>query len=123
MHRMDEGADVVYGERGVRQGETWFKRATASLVYRLLDEPLVEIEIPRDTGEYRLLSRRVLAVLNATPEHDRFNSRHGELDRPPLDTGPLRSRAATFPSCELAPRVRLRDAVVRPRSEPTHWRN
>jgi glycosyltransferase involved in cell wall biosynthesis len=71
MHRMDEGADVVYGQREVRQGETWFKRATASLFYRLL-ERLVEIEIPRDTGDFRLLSRRALTILNAMPEHDRF---------------------------------------------------
>jgi dolichol-phosphate mannosyltransferase len=71
MLRMDEGADVVYGQREVRQGETWFKRATASLFYCLL-ERLVEIEIPRDTGDFRLLSRRALSVLNAMPEHDRF---------------------------------------------------
>jgi dolichol-phosphate mannosyltransferase len=45
MDRMDEGADVVYGQREVRQGETWFKRVTAGLFYRLL-ERLVEIEIP-----------------------------------------------------------------------------
>jgi polyisoprenyl-phosphate glycosyltransferase len=71
MDRMDEGADVVYGQREVRRGETWFKRATASLFYRLL-ERLVEIEIPRDTGDFRLLSRRAVTVLNAMPEHDRF---------------------------------------------------
>jgi dolichol-phosphate mannosyltransferase len=71
MRRMDEGADVVYGQRETRQGETWFKRATANLFYRLL-ERLVEIEIPRDTGDFRLLSRRALSILNAMPEHDRF---------------------------------------------------
>jgi polyisoprenyl-phosphate glycosyltransferase len=68
---MDDGADVVYGQRKVRRGETWFKRATARLFYRLL-ERLVEIEIPRDTGDFRLLSRRAVTVLNAMPEHDRF---------------------------------------------------
>jgi polyisoprenyl-phosphate glycosyltransferase len=71
MHQMDEGADVVYGQREVRQGETWFKRATANLFYRLL-ERLVDIEIPRNTGDFRLLSRRALTILNAMPEHDRF---------------------------------------------------
>ena len=71
MQRMDEGADVVYGQREIRQGEGWFKRMTASLFYRILGH-LVEIEIPRDAGDFRLLSRRALKILNAMPEHDRF---------------------------------------------------
>jgi glycosyltransferase involved in cell wall biosynthesis len=71
LRRMDEGADVVYGQRESRLGETWFKRATADLFYRLLAR-LVELEIPRDTGDFRLLSRRALTVLNSMPEHDRF---------------------------------------------------
>jgi polyisoprenyl-phosphate glycosyltransferase len=71
MRRMDEGADVIYGQREVRQGETWFKRTTASLFYQLLQK-LVEIEIPRDAGDFRLMSRRALSVLNTMPERDRF---------------------------------------------------
>jgi glycosyltransferase involved in cell wall biosynthesis len=71
MHRMDEGADVVYGQREIRQGEHWFKRTTASLFYRILGH-LIEIEIPRDAGDFRLLSRRAVEVLNSMPEHDRF---------------------------------------------------
>jgi polyisoprenyl-phosphate glycosyltransferase len=71
MQRMDEGADVVYGQREIRQGEGWFKRMTASLFYRILGR-LVEIEIPRDAGDFRLLSWRALEVLNTMPEHDRF---------------------------------------------------
>ena len=71
MQRMDEGADVVYGKREIRQGEGWFKRMTASLFYRMLGQ-LIEIEIPRDAGDFRLLSRRALEVLNSMPEHDRF---------------------------------------------------
>ena len=71
MRAMDEGADVVYGQRAARQGETWFKRASASLFYSLLQR-LVEIEIPRDTGDFRLMSRRALSVLNTMPERDRF---------------------------------------------------
>lgn len=71
MCRMDEGADIVYGQREIRQGETWFKRATASFFYLLLQR-LVEIDIPRDTGDFRLISRRALSVLNTMPERDRF---------------------------------------------------
>jgi dolichol-phosphate mannosyltransferase len=71
MRAMDDGADVVYGQRDARQGETWFKRASASLFYFLLQR-LVEIEIPRDTGDFRLISRRALSVLNTMPERDRF---------------------------------------------------
>ena len=71
MQRMDEGADVVYAQRQIRQGEGWFKRMTASLFYRILGQ-LVEIDIPRDAGDFRLLSRRALEVLNTMPEHDRF---------------------------------------------------
>jgi glycosyltransferase involved in cell wall biosynthesis len=71
MCRMDEGADVVYGQREMREGETWFKRASASLFYLLLQR-LVEIDIPRNTGDFRLMSRSALSVLNTMPERDRF---------------------------------------------------
>src|SRR5688572_10813977 len=57
---MDErGADVVYAVRRARAGETAFKRATAKIFYRLLSR-LAEIEIPLDTGDFRLMSRRAL---------------------------------------------------------------
>lgn len=71
MRMMDDGADVVYGQRAVRHGETWFKTASASLFYRMLDR-LVEIKIPLDTGDFRLMSRRALDVLNSMPEQHRF---------------------------------------------------
>ncbi len=71
MCRADEGADVVYGQRDIRQGETLFKRTTARLFYLLLQHS-VEIDIPRDTGDFRLMSRRALNVLNTMPERDRF---------------------------------------------------
>ncbi|MBP2295619.1 glycosyltransferase family 2 protein [Azospirillum rugosum] len=71
MARMDAGADVVYGTRTARDGETWFKKGTAALFYRVLDR-LVDIEIPKDTGDFRLMSRRALEVLNAMPEQHRF---------------------------------------------------
>lgn len=65
------GNDVVYGQRQRRDGETAFKRATASAFYRVLDR-LVDVDIPRDTGDFRLMTRRVLNVLQAMPERYRF---------------------------------------------------
>ena len=71
LEKMDEGADVVYGKRAKRAGETAFKNFSAHLFYRLLDR-LSDISIPTDTGDFRLLSRRALNVLNSMPEHSRF---------------------------------------------------
>jgi polyisoprenyl-phosphate glycosyltransferase len=71
MSRMDAGVDVVYGQRIKREGETPFKRVTAMLFYRLFQR-LVEIEIPLDAGDFRLMSRRAVDVLNSMPEHHRF---------------------------------------------------
>ena len=68
---MDNGADVVYGQRVERDGETWFKRVTASAFYRLLLR-MTDVEIPPDTGDFRLISRRVLDALLAMPEQQRF---------------------------------------------------
>ncbi|CAA9487933.1 MAG: Glycosyltransferase [uncultured Sphingomonas sp.] len=66
-----EGADVVYGVRRTRAGETRFKRATAHGFYRLLSRA-TEIDIPLDAGDFRLMSRRALNVLLAMPEQARF---------------------------------------------------
>ena len=71
MRLMDQGADVVYGQRIEREGETWFKSRTAHLFYRLLDR-LVDVDIPVDTGDFRLINRKVLDILNAMPERHRF---------------------------------------------------
>lgn len=66
-----EGADIVYGVRRSREGETAFKRASAKAFYRLLSHA-TETEIPVDTGDFRLMSRRALDVLLAMPEQARF---------------------------------------------------
>jgi dolichol-phosphate mannosyltransferase len=66
-----EEADVVYGVRKTRRGETAFKRATAHGFYRLLSNA-TEVEIPLDAGDFRLMSRRALDVLLAMPEQARF---------------------------------------------------
>jgi dolichol-phosphate mannosyltransferase len=71
MERMDDGYDVVYGTRIKRQGETAFKKASARAFYRVL-EKLVEIKIPTDAGDFRLISRRAVDILNNMPEHHRF---------------------------------------------------
>jgi dolichol-phosphate mannosyltransferase len=71
MAKMDAGAHVVYGRRVERRGETRFKRFTASVFYRVLDR-LVDIEVPLDTGDFRLMSRKALDMLLRMPEQHRF---------------------------------------------------
>lgn len=67
----EEQADVVYGVRRSRAGETAFKRATAHGFYRLLSRA-TEVDIPLDAGDFRLMSRRALDALLAMPEQARF---------------------------------------------------
>jgi len=69
--RIEAGADVVYGQRIARHGESTFKRGTASVFYKLLNR-LAEQDIPIDTGDFRLMTRRVVDQLNAMPERYRF---------------------------------------------------
>ena len=71
LRLMEAGADVVYGRRRRREGEGPIKRLTATLFYRLLGA-LADVPIPRDTGDFRLISRRALDVLLAMPERHRF---------------------------------------------------
>ena len=71
MARMDAGCDVVYGQRTRRAGETAFKKASAHFFYRLLGR-LADVDIPPDTGDFRLMSRRAVDQLNAMPEQHRF---------------------------------------------------
>ncbi len=71
MAKMDDGFDVVYGQRLKRDGESLFKRTSASLFYRLLRR-MVDIDIAADTGDFRLMSRRAVDHLNAMPERYRF---------------------------------------------------
>ena len=71
MRLMDEGADVVYGQRVERDGETWFKKVRARVFYRLLLR-MTDVPIPPDTGDFRHMSRQVLDALLAMPEQQRF---------------------------------------------------
>ncbi len=69
--KWQEGYDVVYGTRVERPGESWFKLASARAFYRLLNR-VSNVPIPLDTGDFRLISRRVADALRAMPERDRF---------------------------------------------------
>jgi glycosyltransferase involved in cell wall biosynthesis len=66
-----EGYDVVYGTRTVREGESWFKKATASYFYRLIKQ-VSRVDIPKDTGDFRLMSRRAVQALSKLREEHRF---------------------------------------------------
>ncbi|MER8884795.1 glycosyltransferase family 2 protein [Mesorhizobium sp. M0816] len=66
-----EGFEIVYARRVKRDGESWFKRFTASLFYRLL-EKMTSVDIPRDVGDFRLVGRKALETFKHMPEHDRF---------------------------------------------------
>jgi dolichol-phosphate mannosyltransferase len=71
MRRLDSGADVAYGQRLHREGESWFKKSSASLFYRIVAR-LADAPIPADTGDFRLMRREVVDVLLAMPEQHRF---------------------------------------------------
>lgn len=71
IKRWREGYDVVYAKRVAREGETWFKKATAALFYRLIQR-VSRVRIPEDVGDFRLLSRRAVDALNQLREHHRF---------------------------------------------------
>lgn len=71
VERWRAGFDVVYATRTAREGETGFKRLTASLFYRSM-ERMSDTRVPRDTGDFRLLSRRALDALRQLRERQRF---------------------------------------------------
>ncbi len=71
MEAMDRGADVVYGKRLKRVGEGFFKKISAKIFYKTLGI-LSEVPIPSDTGDFRLMSRRVVDRLRDMPERVRF---------------------------------------------------
>jgi len=66
-----EGYEVVYGMRAEREGETWFKKLTARHFYRLIKK-VSRVDIPKDTGDFRLMSRRAVEALSRLREEHRF---------------------------------------------------
>jgi glycosyltransferase involved in cell wall biosynthesis len=71
LEKWREGYDVVYAVRRSREGETWLKRFTAKSFYRIIGK-ISSIEIPANTGDYRLLDRQVVEALKKMPERNRF---------------------------------------------------
>lgn len=69
--RWREGYQVVYGVREEREGETWFKKTTAAIFYRLIVR-ITNVKIPVDTGDFRLMDRKVVDALKRMREHHRF---------------------------------------------------
>jgi glycosyltransferase involved in cell wall biosynthesis len=68
------GYEVVYAVRSEREGESWFKTFTASFFYRLIYR-ITDVKIPLDTGDFRLMDRKVVAVMNSMRERHRFLAR------------------------------------------------
>lgn len=71
LKKWEEGYQVVYAQRRKRKGETIFKKASAHAFYKIL-HALTNIDIPMDTGDFRLMDRTVVDQLNALPERNRF---------------------------------------------------
>lgn len=71
IERWKEGYQVVYAVRTEREGETWFKRTTASVFYRLIAR-ITDVKIPLDTGDFRLMDRKVVDVMGKMRERHRF---------------------------------------------------
>jgi dolichol-phosphate mannosyltransferase len=71
IEKWKQGYDVVYGKRAKREGESFFKKLTAGVFYRLL-KSMTSIDIPVDTGDFRLIDRKVCDVLNSLPEKNRY---------------------------------------------------
>jgi len=71
IRRWREGYQVVYAQRTKRKREGWFKKLTAYAFYRLLRR-LADVDIPADTGDFCLMDRQVIDLLNAMPERNRY---------------------------------------------------
>ena len=71
IEKWREGYDVVYAVRETREGESWFKKTTAALFYRLI-RAITNVDIPLDTGDFRLMDRKVVSVMVKMREKHRF---------------------------------------------------
>ena len=67
----EDGNEVIYGKRKTREGESAFKLFTAKMFYKTLNS-LSDVEIPKDTGDFRLVDRKVVDTINSLPEHNKF---------------------------------------------------
>ncbi|MCS7464352.1 glycosyltransferase family 2 protein [Paenibacillus doosanensis] len=66
-----QGYDVVYGKRLKREGETWFKKTSAHMFYRML-KSMTSVDIPVDAGDFRLIDRKVCDVMKSLTERNRY---------------------------------------------------
>ena len=117
-----EGVQVVYAERTARAGESYFKRLTADLFYRLLGG-LSEVEIPRNVGDFRLVDRKALDAFLAMPERDRFvrgmfawvgfRQAVVKFDRPPRAAGETKYSLAKMLHLAASGVVTFSDAPLR----------
>ncbi|MCJ7716933.1 MAG: glycosyltransferase family 2 protein [Anaerolineales bacterium] len=71
IDKWKEGFEVVYAVRSKREGETWFKLFTAAAFYRVIQR-ITDVNLPMDTGDFRLLDRKVVQVMNQMRERHRF---------------------------------------------------
>jgi dolichol-phosphate mannosyltransferase len=67
----EDGSEVIYGKRKTRKGESAFKLFTAKAFYKTLNS-LSDVEIPKDTGDFRLVDKKVIDVINSLPENNKF---------------------------------------------------
>ena len=67
----EQGNEVVYGKRKTRDGESKFKLLTAKMFYKTLNA-LSDVDIPKDTGDFRLVDRKIVDQMNQLPEHNKF---------------------------------------------------
>lgn len=67
----ESGYEIIYGKRKKRDGESVFKLFTAKMFYKILNH-LSSVDIPRDTGDFRMVDRKVVNVINNLPEHNKF---------------------------------------------------
>ncbi len=71
ISKWNEGFGIVFAQRAEREGETWFKKATAAFFYRLIRR-ITNVNIPVDAGDFRLMDRKVVDTLRRMREHHRF---------------------------------------------------
>ena len=71
LNLWEQGNEVIYGKRKTRDGESKFKLLTAKMFYNTLNA-LSDVDIPKDTGDFRLVDRKVVDVINSLPEHNKF---------------------------------------------------
>ena len=69
--KMQEGFEVVYAQREQRVGESWHKKMTANLFYRFINR-LSDVPIPLDTGDYRMITKKIKDIIISMPEHNKF---------------------------------------------------